>query len=204
MRFDGTITDWNDDRGFGFIRPAQGGGDVFVHAKAFRARGARPQAGQRVSFEIQLDRAGRKRATAVVPARAAAPARRPRRARATDWGGASYFAIPAFVLVLLAASVLWKLPVWAAGWYVIASVVAFAAYAIDKSAAVAGRWRVPESHLLLVGLACGWPGAILAQQVLRHKSAKATFRAAFWGTVAINVLAFLALASPLRGRFLIG
>jgi uncharacterized membrane protein YsdA (DUF1294 family) len=50
--------------------------------------------------------------------------------------------------------------------------------------------------LLLLGLAGGWPGAVLAQQYLRHKSAKAEFRAAFWMTVGLNVAAFVALGSP--------
>ena len=49
-------------------------------------------------------------------------------------------------------------------------------YAADKSAARAGRWRIPESTLLMLGLCCGWPGGIVAQQWLRHKSVKPSFR----------------------------
>lgn len=73
----------------------------------------------------------------------------------------------------------------------------FVVYAIDKSAAVAGRWRVSERTLILLGLAGGWLGAIVAQQLLRHKSGKASFRSAFWGSVLLNVLAFIALNAPL-------
>ncbi|XAH22252.1 DUF1294 domain-containing protein [Xylophilus sp. GW821-FHT01B05] len=72
----------------------------------------------------------------------------------------------------------------------------FVAYAFDKSAAVAGKWRTPERTLLLLGLVGGWPGGLLAQQLLRHKSSKASFRAAFWGTVVINVAGFVLLHSP--------
>jgi uncharacterized membrane protein YsdA (DUF1294 family) len=68
-------------------------------------------------------------------------------------------------------------------------------YAIDKSAARAGRRRTPEKTLLLMGLACGWPGAALAQEWLRHKSSKRSFLARFWGTVLINAGAFAWLAS---------
>lgn len=102
----------------------------------------------------------------------------------------------------LLASVLWRVPGWVAGIYVGASLLAFAIYAADKSAATTDAWRVSESTLLVVGLVGGWPGAIVAQQVLRHKSSKVSFRSAFWGTVALNVTAFLLLASPFGKQFL--
>ncbi|HAM28121.1 MAG TPA: DUF1294 domain-containing protein [Microbacteriaceae bacterium] len=88
-------------------------------------------------------------------------------------------------------------PVWVAALYLITSVVCFIVYAVDKSAAVAGRWRVPERTLILLGLAGGWPGAILAQQTLRHKTKKASFRRAFWGSVVLNVVVVATLSSPL-------
>lgn len=67
--------------------------------------------------------------------------------------------------------------------YLCASVLAILVYAIDKSAARADQWHVSESTLLALGLFGGWPGDnIIAQQTLRHKSSKASFRKAFWGT----------------------
>ena len=77
--------------------------------------------------------------------------------------------------------------------YLGASALCFALYARDKAAARAGRRRTPERTLLLLGLACGWPGALLAQRCLRHKSSKVAFLRKFWGTVALNVAAFGAL-----------
>ena len=50
--------------------------------------------------------------------------------------------------------------------------------------------------MLGLGLLCGWPGALLAQKGLRHKSSKQSFRSAFWITVLLNLLAFIALNSP--------
>ncbi len=93
------------------------------------------------------------------------------------------------------AALTWHVPVWAALMYVGASGVCFLAYALDKSAARRGARRTPESTLLMLGLLGGWPGGLLAQQLLRHKSNKASFRAAFWGTVMLNVAGFLLVAS---------
>lgn len=199
MRFTGTLTTWNDDRGFGFIEADQGGQEVFVHIKAFGARTGRPQLRQRVTFEVELNRDGKKRAKNVEVEKAARAmkVRRTRRDHPAQWGTASLFAIPAFVLVYLVVALVWRVPLWVAAIYVAMSFVCFMAYAFDKSAAEAGRWRIAESTLLTLGLAGGWPGAIVAQQVLRHKSSKASFRAAFWATVVLNVSIFTALHSPL-------
>lgn len=129
MPFTGTIQSWQDDRGFGFIEPAQGGQAVFVHIKSFTLRGgSRPQVGQRVTFEVELNAQGKKRAknVAVVSA-AAAPSAAPRQRRAADspaqWGTASLFALPAFLLVYLAVAVIWRVPGWVAALYAGASVV---------------------------------------------------------------------------------
>ncbi len=66
MRFEGKLTQWNDERGFGFVAPAQGGQAVFVHISAFPRDGQRPQLQEPLSFEIELDGKGKKRAVGVV------------------------------------------------------------------------------------------------------------------------------------------
>jgi uncharacterized membrane protein YsdA (DUF1294 family)/cold shock CspA family protein len=196
MRIEGTIKTWNDERAFGFIEPTQGGQDIFVHVKAFRVRSGRPRPGQRVTFEIELNPEGKKRARDVEPYRPVRVGMRRRKNSPAQWGTASYFAIPAFLALYVLIGVLWRIPAWVNWLYTVASVLAFAVYANDKSAAVAGRWRVREKTLLLLGLVGGWPGAIVAQQVFRHKSNKAAFRANFWNSVLVNVVAFVLLASP--------
>jgi CspA family cold shock protein len=50
----GVAVGFKDDRGFGFIRPNDGGGDVFVHARDI-ANADKLNQGQRVSFEIVTD-----------------------------------------------------------------------------------------------------------------------------------------------------
>jgi uncharacterized membrane protein YsdA (DUF1294 family) len=63
--------------------------------------------------------------------------------------------------------------------------------------ACSGLWRVSESTLHTLSLVGGWPGALVAQQMLRHKSNKASFRAVFWATVVTNVASFVVIHSPL-------
>ena len=64
--------------------------------------------------------------------------------------------------------------------YGVVSVVAFLLYWTDKRKARAERWRTPENVLHAVELAGGWPGALLAQQVFRHKTRKVSFQVVFW------------------------
>lgn len=196
MRIDGILKSWNGGRGFGFIEPTQGGHEIFVHIKAFEVRSGRPQVGEHLTFEVEVSPEGQKRAKRVQTARARRAKIRQRNDSPAQWGTATYFAIPALVLGYLLVALVWRVPNGVAGLYLAASAVCFLVYAVDKSAAAKGRWRVSERMLIFLGLAGGWPGAIVAQQVLRHKSNKAAFRSAFWGSVLLNVLAFIVLSSP--------
>lgn len=81
--------------------------------------------------------------------------------------------------------------------YVLASVGCFGLYARDKAAARRGDRRTPERDLLLLGLAGGWPGGLLAQQWLRHKTVKQPFRSWFWLSVCANIAAFCWVARTL-------
>ena len=81
--------------------------------------------------------------------------------------------------------------------YVAASLIALILYAFDKRAASRGDWRIPEKTLHLVALVGGWPGALLGQQLFRHKRRKTAFLLLFWLTVAANLGLFYAvLAAP--------
>ena len=95
-----------------------------------------------------------------------------------------------------------KLPRAVLGVYFAASVVAFLAYAFDKSAAEKEQWRTKESTLHLFGLMGGWPGALLAQKVFRHKSRKQEFQTVFWVTVVLNCVALAVYATPTGSRAL--
>ncbi|WP_255171876.1 DUF1294 domain-containing protein [Xanthomonas hortorum] len=90
-----------------------------------------------------------------------------------------------------------RLPALLALWYAAASVVAMIVYRRDKSAAQRGQQRIPETRLHIIALLGGWPGALLAQGLFRHKSSKAAFQLRFWIIVMVNVaVLFFALRQP--------
>jgi uncharacterized membrane protein YsdA (DUF1294 family) len=107
-----------------------------------------------------------------------------------------------FLFLVFAALFAWAVYRWqmsplVAALYVAGSIACFGMYALDKAAAKAGRWRTSENMLLMLGLACGWPGAMAAQTLLRHKANKPTFKMRFWATVVLNIAVFAYLSSPL-------
>lgn len=100
------------------------------------------------------------------------------------------------LFLLLALSVapawaLWRLSPtidlrWSVGAVVVLSTISATLYAIDKRRARAAAWRIPESTLHLSALAGGWPGALLAQRLARHKTRKTGFQVVFWSIVALH------------------
>lgn len=86
-----------------------------------------------------------------------------------------------------------QVPRWVLPASVLLNLGAFLAYWHDKFAAQNGRWRIKEDTLHLWSLAGGWGGAWFAQQVLRHKSVKASFRAIYWSTVMTHCAAVLGI-----------
>lgn len=87
MRFTGTLRTWNEDRGFGFIAPAQGGREVFVHISAFARDGSRPTQGEALTYE--LGRNGEGKPHAIHVRRQAFEARQPRRREVSEGRRAS-------------------------------------------------------------------------------------------------------------------
>ncbi|NCB58288.1 MAG: DUF1294 domain-containing protein [Gammaproteobacteria bacterium] len=72
-------------------------------------------------------------------------------------------------------------------FYFIISVVTYITYAMDKSAAEQNRWRIQENTLHMLALVGGWPGALIAQRTLRHKTQKISFQIVYWATVGFNL-----------------
>ena len=186
MRTTGKIAFWKGNKGYGFITPSSGAKQVFVHINEFSNSDARPKIGQLVSYSLSKDKQGRPCAIRVTPA----DEKIPREIKRND-GLLMILAATLFLVVVAILVVVGKTPVQVLLVYLAASAVTFAVYAMDKSAAQRGAWRAPESTLHVLSLAGGWPGALIAQKTLRHKSGKEVFRIIFWLTVVVNVGVFV-------------
>ena len=108
----------------------------------------------------------------------------------------AYLFVALFFGALLAGAMLDQLPVPIPSIYLGVSLATFIIYAWDKAAAKRSKRRVPEATLHYFAIFGGWPGAMLAQQLFRHKTRKQPFRRLFWMTVIINVSVLISLYTP--------
>lgn len=174
----GRVTKWDDDKGFGFIKPEILGPDVFLHIKALADRARRPTVGAVVTFRAAQDERGRLRAVEARLENGGRPS------RSLAWAGA---VVVAFLGMLGLAVALGALPLWVPVTYLVMSSLTFAAYASDKLHAERGARRTSESTLHLLELLGGWPGALLAQEVIRHKTSKTSYQIIFWLVTAAHL-----------------
>jgi uncharacterized membrane protein YsdA (DUF1294 family) len=101
-----------------------------------------------------------------------------------------------FLAFVVGTVAMGKLPFVVLIAYLVASCVAYLAYVFDKAASLKGQWRTPESTLHLFSLVGGWPGAMLAQRMVRHKTQKQSFQVTYWATVVLNCAVLAWLLSP--------
>ncbi|MCP4597079.1 DUF1294 domain-containing protein [Neptuniibacter sp.] len=191
MRTKGKIISWNDEKGFGFVEPCSGGKRVFLHIKAFRQRSSRPEIGKLVTYSLSTDRQGRPCAAKAT----LAGDRLPQQTKSQN-NSLALICAAIFLTVVCISVITAKIHPLILALYIVASLLTFLIYAMDKSAARKGGWRTQESTLHMFALIGGWPGALLAQQKLRHKSKKQPFRFVFWITVLLNCSAFIWLYTP--------
>ncbi|MFL1389947.1 DUF1294 domain-containing protein [Pseudomonas tritici] len=104
----------------------------------------------------------------------------------------------ALFVLLCAAPLLGSVLVWQRGEtviplaaYGVVSVITFLLYWRDKRKARTDGWRTPENILHAVELAGGWPGALIAQQVFRHKTRKVSYQVLFWVIVLLHQVFWL-------------
>jgi len=207
MELHGTLKSWNDAKGFGFILPEDGGEQLFVHISAMRDD-SRPQVGDAVVYVPGSDAQGRPRAQHMRHAglsvdwpairRKPTESAKPSRSAAAKSARPPQSGIQQLPLKLLVLAALCVLPLWGSlvllerglVWvllaYPLVSLFSFCQYWLDKQSAQKGRWRTPENSLHIAELLGGWPGALVAQQVFRHKTRKASFQLVFWAIVALH------------------
>ncbi len=191
----GRLVLWNDDKGFGFVRPDQGGEDFFIHITAFRRGTARrPAIGDHVHYQIAQEVRAKKRiAYAVLEGVPVQPVDRSSQEpgyRLRQWLIYIVIRLP----FLLSCWVLWTtrnpIPLFL---YVFLSTLTILFYGADKKRALRSRWRIPESYLHLLELLGGWPGALMAQKDFRHKLTKNSYQRIFWSIVALHGLVWALL-----------
>lgn len=178
MWHEGEIVEWNDERGFGFVRADAIDGRVFFHIKDFTGRSRRPAVGDFVVLTVGADDKGRKRAITI------AFAEQPPLSHEDGAGPATVAAVSivtgAFVTLLAMDIYFGQLPAWILAVYGLMAPLSIHLYRHDKHAAQHGEWRISERTLLLVDMLGGWIGAAFAQVALRHKVRKASFQIPFW------------------------
>jgi uncharacterized membrane protein YsdA (DUF1294 family)/cold shock CspA family protein len=182
MREQGRLTEWNDERGFGFIEPLGGGPRVFAHINEFPKLLRRPIATDLVTYTVGRDERKRPQAQAVAfmaPAHA-------RHQESAPLGSLELAVPAAFGALLLLLAAAQFVPIFVLWFYLAASLVAFAMYWWDKAAALRGGRRTSEATLLGIAVFGGWPGAYVARHLFRHKTRKQPFRTYFWMAVGAN------------------
>ena len=187
MKHSGKIIKWNDEKGFGFIQSDASNSEYFFHISSYQSRGSRPSIGIEVNFKPTADDKGRDRAIKVRKVKSEQP-----------MGPAKKAFIVSFIFLSAVgvATLLGYIPRLVLYLYLIMSFLSFIYYAWDKSAAKRDKSRTPEVTLHYLSLFGGWPGALMAQQMLRHKSVKKSFRIKFWITVFLNLSSLVYLVSP--------
>lgn len=192
MRQRGRIVEWNDDRGFGFITPLEGGPRVFAHVSQFPRELRRPEAFDLVTYELGQDDRGRPRASDIAFMTPTATRASQQTLGGGRVGAPVWVSVGALTIAIAAsASVIGARALVVAVIYLVLSTITYFAYMADKSAAQRGAFRTQESALHLLALAGGWPGALIAQRQFHHKTRKASFQTIFVSTVILNIAALI-------------
>ncbi|MBP1468749.1 cold shock and DUF1294 domain-containing protein [Candidatus Chloroploca sp. M-50] len=185
----GVIRTWKAAQGYGFLAPEEGGEEIFVHITAVVAGRHRLGPGTVVTYALDRDAQQRPRAVNVrVGPGLGTPLR---------------LALLASSLFLLAVGVIsWLgfLPAWIVLAYLLLSACSALVYRFDKIQATQGQRRVPEATLHLLDALGGWPGALIAQWALPHKTRKAAYQFTFWLLVGLHLLGLAGVVWVL-GRF---
>ncbi|NKI34733.1 DUF1294 domain-containing protein [Wenzhouxiangella sp. XN79A] len=192
MREQGKVVEWDDARGFGFVKPHSDGPRAFLHISALASGSRRPSKDDLVTYSLERDSKGRWQAHGV--RYVGRPPRKTKGSRSARISPLDLCLLLVFGAVLFAAVAEGALQIAVPLVVVLMSLVTFIAYGLDKGASQRGAWRTSEATLHLLALFGGWPGALIAQRRFRHKTRKGDFQAVFWTTVVLNMLLLIGLA----------
>ncbi|WP_339389539.1 DUF1294 domain-containing protein [Vibrio neptunius] len=171
MAIQGTISEWHDTKGYGYISVDDQDAQIKFHLCDLEAYGHPPRISERVQFRLAKDDQGGIRAVNI------------ERQLVFNFS----LAIAIWFLTTLVASVLiLDYPPLSLVLYIALSTIAYIVYALDKQALHTGGWCVPSLTFHVLNLVGGWPGALLAQSVLHHKYNDIGFKSLFWVTLCAN------------------
>ncbi len=193
----GILVLWNDEKGFGFVRPESGEKDLFIHISAIKnyqkGLSRRPAIGDSVYYQplSQVEAESQRRIT-----RAAVAGINEGLfgfdAEQGPWWKALLLKMLAGAPILLSFYLIWRtgnpIPLVS---YIFMSALSSLYYAVDKRRALTHSWRIPEIYLHCFELLGGWPGALLSQKAFRHKNRKGRYRRIFWEIVTLHGLLWL-------------
>ena len=202
--YQGRIINWNDEKGYGFIQLMPGHENLFFHISTFAYHHRRPAADTAVTVLAVPRQKGGWQASRVLLREHEqaimeegiydiAENSQPKKLEGYLYAflDVLYFLGLTLISIPLAIS------------SAIISVLTVALYRYDKRAAEQGTQRIPNSALHLASLLGGWPGALIARPLLRHKLNQKRFRCFFWASIVANfgilytLIAYLPPYSPL-------
>lgn len=194
----GQLITWKDAKGFGFIQPADGSQEIFLHISEIKDSTRRPKVGDTIYYyAVAEDGKSRAHKAFILGARRKPTLTAPRNKALSSNVSLSPFPVLETLLLSilpLAGSLHFA---WATAnplpliLYPVMSLVTFALYADDKARAKRGSWRTPEKTLHSCELVGGWLGGFIAQRRLHHKSSKESYQFEFWVIVALHYIAWL-------------
>lgn len=193
QKLTGTITRWQDEKGFGFIQSEQSNKELFFHISDYRASFSnqqRPTLQENVIFELGTDKKGQPCAKNVQQASFVQKRQQQRQIKKTNEMGINFILLfgSLFLLGLMVLAIEKYVSIWLFAWYLAINFTTFLLYFQDKNAAQNNTWRVQESSLHKLALLGGWVGAGVAHKTLRHKSQKPEFRQRYYLTVVGNLV----------------
>lgn len=206
MRDQGRLVEWFDEKGYGFIQPNDLTKDrVFLHIKDFSKPGPRPIIGCALEYTVTVDHRSRYRALNVIYLKANQIQKKHQQyqeSKVTSYAPSRLKSMQILCVIYIILIVILVLVGLLKGsillLLILINVITYWCYAQDKEAAQLGNRRIPEQSLHILSFLGGWPAAYLAQQKLRHKTQKQTFKKVYLCTIAFNILLIVWLISPLN------